>query len=180
MTMKRRLALLLAAASIATVGMLAPTSPASADEDVCVGTGTATLTPTGSLGFGYPVNAGNATTTSPHVLHPHSAGFSFTYTAGACVVKASLTATGSVTGYCGLSSGSGSTTNGHSFSFNSVGTVLVLTGDLTGVTSALPDPTHSGSCTNETATRFLITGVGVKTHGVVPQAPRTCDLTPVC
>ncbi|HVF74321.1 MAG TPA: hypothetical protein VM938_04680 [Acidimicrobiales bacterium] len=162
--MKRRLALLLAAASIATVGMLAPTSPASANTDVCAGTGTATL----SVGFGYPVN-------TVHVLHPHTANFSFGFTAGTCVSKTSLSASGTVTGYCGLSSGGGATTNGHSFNFTSTGTVLVLTGDVTGTVSAAPDPTHSGSCTNETATRFLITGEVVKSHTTA--APRLCDAT---
>ncbi|HVF74323.1 MAG TPA: hypothetical protein VM938_04690 [Acidimicrobiales bacterium] len=153
--MKRRLALLLAAASIATVGMLAPTSPASADTDVCAGTGTATL---GAPGLGYPV-----------VTPSRTVPFSFGFTAGTCTpVKTSLSASGTVTGNCGLSTGSGSTTNGHSFSFTSTGTVLVLTGDLSGTVSAVPDATHSGSCTNGTATRFLITGEVVKTHGTVP------------
>jgi hypothetical protein len=167
--MKRRLSLLLAAASIATVGMLAPTSPASADTDVCAGTGTAVL----SVGFGYPVN-----TVHPTTPHPHTSNFSFTFTAGACVVKTTgLTAGGTVTGYCGLSSGTGATTNGHSFSFNSTGTVLVLTGNVTGTVSVVPDPAAGGSCTSDNATRFLVTGAVTKTHGVAGEIPRTCETT---
>ena len=147
--MQRRIGLFLASAMLATIAMFAPASPASASHtDVCAGQGNATL----GAGLGYPVN-------TVHNLHPHSTTFSFTFgLVGACAVKVSLSATGTVTGFCGNSFGAGVTSNAHAFSFVSVGTVLVLSGQVTGVVSALPDPTHSGSCTNETAVRFLITG----------------------
>ncbi|HVF74322.1 MAG TPA: hypothetical protein VM938_04685 [Acidimicrobiales bacterium] len=162
----RRLALLPAAAALATGWALGPVTPASADIDACAGTGYAIL----SVAFGYPVN-------TVHVLHPHTSNFSFSIITGTCATKPTLTANGSVTGYCGLSSGSGSTFNAHSFSFTGTGTVLVLTGDLTGIVATVPDPVHSGSCTDETATRFLFTGAVLKTHGTLPQAPRSCDAT---
>ena len=152
--MKRRLGLLAVAGLLATLGFFAPSSPASADTDACVGQGTAIL----STGFGYP-----------QLTAKNTANFNFNFSPplGACVAKTALTANGTVNGWCGLSTGKGTTINGHSFVFQSTGTVLVLTGEVTGTVSAAPDPTHSGSCTNKTATRFIITGSATKTH--------TCD-----
>lgn len=159
--MKRRLGLLAVSAVLATIGFIAP-SPASADTDACAGTGTATL----NNGFGLPL------------VTSKTATFTFTFTAGAClpvtaggkgVPMSGLFATGTVTGACGLSTGSGSTTNGHAFSFLSQGTLLVLTGAAAGAVSAASNPTAGGSCTNTTATNFLITGAVAKRHCVVQQ-----------
>ena len=153
--MKRRFGLLAAAAVLATVGIVAP-SPASADTAECAGTGTATL----DQDFGLPV------------LTSLTADFTFTLTAGGCVgtdgVLTPLTASGTVTGACGLSTGRG-TANGHHFNFTSTGTVLVLTGPQAfGTVSAVEDPLDQGSCTNKTARNFLITGQVTLTHLVQP------------
>jgi hypothetical protein len=89
-----------------------------------------------------------------------TANFSFSFTAGACVKKVSLTATGTVTGRCGLSTGVGVTGNGHVFAFVSVGTVLTHSGEVNGEVSAVADVASGSSCVTG-ATRFLITGAAV-------------------
>ena len=147
--MKRRLGLLAASAVLATVGIIAPSSPASAHTDECSGNGTASL----STGFGLPGVTSNTA----------SFTFGFTVGAGVCASGGSLTASGTVTGACGSSTGTGTTNTGHSFSFTSAGTALVLTGGVTGTVSAVSDPT-GGSCTNKTAQRFFITGSAALTH----------------
>lgn len=153
--MKRRIALLAGAAVLATVGMFAPASPASASaQGVCAGQGTANL----STGLGLPG------------VHPaNTATFNITF--GVCVNvpnnKTTLTATGTVTGWCGLSYGQGVTQDGHRFTFTSQGTVLVVTGEVTGVVIVEPAPGTTGSCLNKTANVFLVTGLGVKTHAPV-------------
>lgn len=142
--MKRRIALLLTAA---LVSLIAP-SPASAHSDVCGGQGIARL----GGGFGLPPEAATV-------------DFTFQYgVLGVCASTTSLTAIGTVTGACGLSTGSGITNSGHTFSFTSQGTVLILTGQVTGSMSAVADPGAAGNCVDGNATRFLITGVATLTH----------------
>jgi hypothetical protein len=147
--MKTRIGLLIATAAIASATFFSPT-PASAHTDVCVGTGVAVL----SNGLGVPA------------LHPaNDANFTFQLGGGVgvgvCLAKAQLNAHGTVSGHCGLSTGEGTTTNGHEFKFTGVGTVLVLTGEVVGTVEALEDPLDSGSCLTKSATRFLVTGEAV-------------------
>jgi hypothetical protein len=148
--MKRRIALLFAAASIVSaVGVFAPT-PATAvpTGEACAGTGRATL----STGLGLPgVHAKN------------SAAFAFTLATGTCTTKSSLSATGTVTGWCGQSEGKGVTNNGRFFTFTSAGGTLVVTGELQGQVTAVADPTvANNSCTNKTATNFIVNGAVTK------------------
>lgn len=87
---------------------------------------------------------------------------------GPCAIGA----TGAVTGYCGLSSGAGTgvvTFAGQpitfTFKFFTVGGTLFFygrateghTGPMSGVAEAIPDPL-TGSCTNKTATHFILVG----------------------
>lgn len=139
-------------ASLVVLGLLAiAPGPAEAHTEACVGTGTMTLSSTwapGTDGLGW---------TAPG---PAWAEFVFTYTVGMCSTSTSLTASGVIVGTCGLSDGSG-TANGHPFSFQNIGTVLVATGGFSGLFSLVEDPMDSGSCVNNTSQNFLLTGAAV-------------------
>ena len=130
--------------------MFVTSSPASADVDVCAGTGTATL---------------NQPLTYPGIGGPVTTGFSFGFTAGTCVFKAGLSATGTVSGWCGLSSGQGETNSGHRFVWQGVGGELVLVGEVNGVVNAIPDALQGESCITG-ADRFLVQGAVEKSHCV--------------
>lgn len=157
----RRLVSLVCATAFAAVLVVAAPTPASAN-GVCAGaTGTATL----STPLVYPGVE----------LTPRSAAFAVGFSVGACLnittappgaVVKSLTATGTLNGYCGTSSGTGVTGDGHSFSWVSAGTFLLLTGGLQGVVSAIPDAVNGESCLTG-ADVFVVSGVAVKQHCVV-------------
>jgi hypothetical protein len=153
----KRIAMLLSAATVATaVAMFAPASPVSADTDVCAGTGTAQL----SGGLVYPAIDPNA----------RNVGFSFSFSAGACVAKPEgLFASGTVSGWCGLSSGRGATHQGHRFAWLGVGGELVLTGEVVGVVNAVPNALAGQSCTTNPggASQFLVQGAALKVHCTV-------------
>lgn len=144
--MKRRIGLLLAAAVVSTVGILGA-SPAQAHTTVCAGNGTATL----STGFSIPTTW-------------RTANFSFSLNTGACADGSSLSATGTVNGACGESSGYGITNSGHVFTFVSTGGTLYVTGQVTGQVTVIEDPNDANSCLNGNAIRFLITGSATLTH----------------
>jgi len=155
--MKRLIRLFTASAVVATVGFLAP-APAHAGIDECTGLGTATL---GAPGFSVPPNWRYTT-------------FSFTLNGAVCASGATtVRATGTVNGACGSSSGQGVATvdhphvapQDHKFAFVSEGTVLTLTGEVTGTVSALDDPNDTPSCLQGNAQRFLISGSVAFTHG---------------
>lgn len=156
--MKTRIGILAGALLVAGVALLGQASPSLAHDDACAGNGDATLTNvTNSSNTGFGV---------PQLHNQASATFSFNLGNGACVAKGlgGLRAGGTVTGWCGLSSGAGITNNGHSFVFTSVGTSLVVSGEVDGEVSAAEDPLDAGTCTNASATHFLITGAAVKHH----------------
>lgn len=119
-------------------------APAQAHTEVCAGTGTMTIAfPLGWVAGG-------------------TANFAFTYTVGTCVTLSSfesLSASGVITGLCGLSSGWGTTNHGHNFTFLNTGTVFVMSGEANGAFSFVEDPTDSGSCLLNTNSNFLLTGV---------------------
>jgi hypothetical protein len=74
-----------------------------------------------------------------------------------------LFASGTVSGWCGLSSGHGSTHNGHRFAWLGVGGELVLTGELVGVVNAVPNVLGGQSCASQQgASQFLVQGGAVK------------------
>ncbi|HVM12774.1 MAG TPA: hypothetical protein VM287_00385 [Egibacteraceae bacterium] len=128
----------------------AGTSEADAG-NFCSGQGIATL------GSGlWAVGLGPAkTTTFSITVDPCLAG----------VTQGSVTASGTLTGNCGRSTGKG-TIGGQKFNLETAGTVLILTPDpvtgpstVVGAGNAVADPTvQNNSCANGTATRFIVTG----------------------
>jgi hypothetical protein len=163
--MKRRMATLAALATLAGImTVFVPSSPTQAAvHAVCAGTGNAHL----SAPLFYPVNP--TTTTIP--LSPRSANFTFHLNglAAACVTVPGATvtggpsATGTVHGWCGFSVGSGTVTGGgQAFSWIGIGSMLVVTGNATGVVNASPNLVAGDSCVSG-ADDFIITGVAVLT-----------------
>lgn len=147
--MRRRLAAPLAAVlAVSGLSVFATARPAAAIW-VCPGLGTfQTGNPVYYPGFG---------STSQN-------SFVFTFGIGACVhipsgtTTKTITATGVFLGYCGFSSGAGTTGNGDLFAFVGVGGVLVVTGHTVGTLTIAPDVLNGESCTTG-ADRFLIAGV---------------------
>ena len=180
--MRRRLAMLLSATLVAgAAAILVPASPASAGVHVCAGTGIAVLT----TGLTYPATTVAAVPPAvplppnPHPVHvtvTHQArttGFSFGFgPAGACVnsnptppgpgnVKFSVNADGLVSGWCGLSSGTGTLRLGNNprFAWVGIGGTLILTGGVTGVVAAVPDTLAGHSCNSHAgASQFTVVG----------------------
>jgi hypothetical protein len=183
--MRRRIASLLGATLVlSALSVLAP-APASADNNVCVGQGTANVGP----GLTYPVTV--ETTTAPtvdvRVRQPRTAGFAFLFGIGTCApdLNKQLTAGGTLTGWCGHSSGQGTTSNGHNFAFVSAASFLIITGEVVGIVNAVPDPLAANNSCNSSggANRFLVTGAVALVHcpvaGVVvlTAIPITATLT---
>ena len=138
------------------MGLVTP-GPAHAGIDVCAGLGTATLA---APGLSVPPNWRYTT-------------FSFTLNGAICASReASVTATGTVSGACGSSSGQGVATvshphtapQDHKFAFVSEGTVWTLTGEVTGVATATEDPNDTPSCLAGNAQRFFLDGSLSFTH----------------
>jgi len=182
--MRRRISLLLATVLAGTTMLFGPTQPASAAVVCAIGNGAVTVTP----GLLYPVLLGLGATAQDHFvdilignqttpLHAFTLGISV----GGCVhVDASPTlapgaANGSLLGFCGHSTGTG-TINGETFAYVSAGTFLVLTGGAVGLASAVPTPL-TGSCGHVAtgaplpptttfglpggATQFIVSGAGL-------------------
>lgn len=145
----KRIAMLLTAAVIAASAAILPASPASAHTDVCVGNGTATLTG-GALLY---VGLGSAL-----------ANFTLGLTGACAGGGGGLVATGTVHGYCGLSTGNGMAA-GHNVSWIGLGSMLVLFLEVTGVVNASVNVLAGASCTTGAAS-FLVTGGGAFTHGL--------------
>lgn len=153
--MKKRLAAIAALAMItAGVGTMVA-APAQADVVSCVAQGTATL----SGGLGLPVLTSNSVT------------FNLSSNVAVCSnLGLSVTASGSLAGACGLSSGSGTVSLGgssHGFTYQSAATVLVLGangGGVVGVVNAFADPTvANNSCASGTAHTFQVQGTVAST-----------------
>lgn len=206
--MRRRIASLLAVGLLAAViGVLVPSSPASGGVHVCGGAGTATT----GAGLLYPVSAVPPVTgLLPPLPHPHivvhqatntTFGFEFSI-AGACAntnptppgpgnVKLTVTANGVVSGWCGLSSGSGVLNLGASprFAWIGIGGFLVLTGGLIGIVNAVPNVAAGESCNglpHQGADNFIVTGAAIafdhcalKSKGLTPVTVPTGGLTTV-
>ena len=171
--MRRRLAMLLSATLVAGLAViLVPASPASAGVHVCGISGQASLT----TGLTYPVTAAVGLPWGPLPPHPHpihitvhqprTTTFVFNVSiVGGCInsnppnVKSPtfgtpITAFGTVSGWCGLSSGSGTitlTASNMRFAWIDVGGILVVTGGVAGVVNAMPDTLAGHSCNNSNA-----------------------------
>lgn len=172
--MRRRLAML-SAVVLVSAGALGPgpTNPASAT-NVCAGLGTATVTP-GLLAPIVPLTGSLPSLNTSiwlllDALETSAFVFGIGPTGGICTsgtATQTITATGTVNGYCGHSAGSGVDDQGHVFGWVGVGTLLVITGELTGAVIANPNPTNpSTSCFNGHggATDFIVTGAVLRTN----------------
>lgn len=147
--MRHRLSLVSTIVFVASLGLVLPSQPASADTDVCAfqaGYHTST-------GLGYPV-----------VTPKTTANFVFKLTLGSCMIKTHIDALGTVNGWCGLATGNGTTDNGHDFVFQNTGTISLFTGELVGVASHIPDPFTTINCAGRSEIRFLLTGAFLKVH----------------
>lgn len=170
--MRRVISFLAVALIAATAAVLAP-APASAHDAVCAGQGLATT----GAGLLYPL-VGSSTSGTGTVtvnLAPTTTTFAFGFTLGDCVPLGSkpggLTASGTVSGWCGLSSGHGDTDNNpavtgpHPFAWVGVGSSLVITGELVGVVNASPNVLNNESCTAAGgADEFLVSGAVALRH----------------
>lgn len=173
--MRRRLATLLSAALVAAgMATLVPARPAAAT-GVCTGLGN--LTTGAPLTF--PITALLLDPSLPHPLHvtvhqPVTTGFVVSFPVGTCIntngaatTTKTLTATGVVSGWCGLLSGFGVTGDGFRFAVIMVGTAVIHTGGLNGLVTGIPDTLAGQSCNRNKgsgATQFIVGGATLKTH----------------
>ena len=161
--MKKSLATVLVSLAFVTANTWGP-APASAHTDVCAGQGLFTS----SAGVGLP-----------GLSPPRTASYVVDFLVGVCSVKtAAFGAAGTMTGWCGLAWGTGTTNNspGHSFSFTWSGTTMTFTGEVTGELYVAED----GNCRNGTAARFAAGGALSKTHTtptVTPPLQTVCQAT---
>lgn len=191
--MRRRLAMLLSATLlVASAAVLVPASPAAAGVGVCAGQGVATL----SQGLLYPMSALVQAVTPglPHPVHvvaPHqpvTTSFVFSIQIGACAYSNAptvdtISAAGMVSGWCGLSSGTGVTNRGARFTWVSAGSIIVLTGGIIGVVHALPEPLDmTKDCNGNKGggeTEFIIVGAAlIFDHCAVKQKTSTTVTVP--
>ena len=151
----------LALAAAPLVALATPASAHGSGAHVCAGTGEIVMT----VPLFYPINPGPPPSLNP----PSSATFSgnlgvcanvHTAPPGADVsINASLN--GSVNGHCGRSTGSVSINAHASASFQTAGSIVVISGGATvGVANAIP--VVGSSCLNGAA-RFQVTGAAVVT-----------------
>lgn len=128
--------LVLAVASLITV----QSTPAVA-ADVCAGAGIAHA----GASLSYP--SGPTKTTS----------FGMNIDAGTCTSGQRFSATGTITGHCGLFSGSGHTTTGKAVQYNHSGTLLLLSGEAVGVFVMTEQLASSPNC-RVGGTRWWVAG----------------------
>lgn len=155
MLTRRRLPLLLVLL-LAASPLVAPR--AEAHEDSCVAYGLMAT----SAGFGAALTA-----------DPTTADFAWSVSFGVCASWSAVSATGTITGWCQLAWGTGTTDKGHTFDFVSAGTRVYYTGEMAGAGHMFPDPLAPGSCANGTVGYFITSVEVVLAHGV----PRRCDVT---
>lgn len=148
-----RIARLFAVLAVMTVGLTALRLPAGAHTDECASNGDFTL----STPFVSPAS-GSA----------QSAGFNMSFWNAVCSSGSnSLSAYGSVSGFCALASGTG-VMNAHPFTFQWVGNLLIFSGDVQGV-FRLQDGAMPVSTTCLTgASQFNVVGAVRFVHGVPP------------
>ena len=139
--MRRRIAVVIAAVA-SVVAVPGAFSPASAHTDACVGislgnAGTlgylATGSPSGTVGFGVQMGAG---------------------TIGTCAGLGNLSITGTLSGWCEVTTGSGETGDGHSFTVTGSGYALVLSGEVTGTIKLYAESTSALPCQPEISNQF--------------------------
>ena len=159
----RRASILGATLAVSALAMASPVSPASADTNVCVGQGVAVTGP-----LVYPTTV--TTTTAPSAIvtvqAPRTVGFAFNIVLGTCAPDfgKGLAATGALSGWCGHSSGTGVTAQGHRFALLGAGSFLLLTGGVTGVVNTFHDLLIAHNDCLDGATNWFVTGVLLLTH----------------
>ena len=164
--MTRRMAVFLSALLAAGAWAVPAPQPAGAIES-CAFEGTAT---TGAP-LTYPGFSTSAQTT-----------FAFAFNIGTCrhipslTASKTITATGSVLGWCGLSSGLGTTGNGDLFAWIGAGGVLEITGHTNGSATVIPDVLVGESCTTG-ADQFIVTGAVVLNNCSSLLGPDVDELT---
>jgi hypothetical protein len=138
--MRRRLGVLLAGSLVATCLAVGYTSAPVASAQ-CGGQGNAHL----SQKIGLP-GAGTRTNVG------------FTLTTRCTIGGGTRTATGTIkSAACGRSTGGKGSVSGNSFKFQTVGTLGIVTGQVTGVFQAVSDVRKGDSCLNKSADDFLVT-----------------------
>lgn len=143
----RRLVVL--AVLVAGLGVGPGITSSQAHTDACTGTGNMTT----STGLGLPA------------LSVNTANFAITFpVVGRCLFKITLFMTGILTGACGLATGAGVTSNGHTFVFVWTTDEMQFSGEVQGTLYVREDPNDAGSCLNKTATNFIVAGTLVMTH----------------
>jgi hypothetical protein len=173
--MRHRLAAPTAVALVASsLALLVPASPASADTNVCVGQGVATTGP-----LVYPITVSTAPSVTLNA--PRTVGFAFGINIGTCApdLGKNLTATGTVNGWCGLSSGKGTTGQGHRFAWIAAGGVAVVTGEVDGIATFTPDPLIAGNSCLTGATQWLVTFAVVLHHCLVAMTKFLTNVGPL-
>ena len=133
---------LAAAVMIAAVGAAAPT-PASAGTAYCAGVWHMTT----GAGFFLP-GLGSSTYTT-----------SFNMDGGTCVPSHGAYASGTISGTCDRLSGTGQWAGYHFFTFQSVGSVVLFTGQVIGVMHIAPEALNGHSCFSGARTFLLEGGV---------------------
>jgi hypothetical protein len=150
--MRRRLAALVAVV-LGGAGAGVPLAPAAAT-NACAGQATLTT----STPISYPVTV-STSPLSVAVRQPPWTAWALSATPGlsACApnMAKALHATGTLSGWCGLHSATGTTANGHRFAWVNVGAVMVITGGLNGVAVVEPNVAANQSCVSG-ATSFLV------------------------
>lgn len=162
--MRRRAATLILTALLAATATAAVPSPASA-VGACVGVG---VLHSGAPLFHHVIVTAPpfSPTTTVTVTPPVTAAFAAGVTVGACadvtttpspgVTFGNWSLTGIKSGWCGQSTGTGVTNDGHRFAWVEVGSKLLFTGDLVGFVSGyVPDVVAGQSCVTG-ATQFLM------------------------
>jgi len=159
--------LLSAGLMVAGAMVFGPADPASAT-DVCAGTGTANIGAPGLLAPLFPlINQLGPTTANILLLQDslETLPFNFFTDTGACTPDlTTLAAGGFVNGYCGHSGGQATDNDGHDFGWVSIGGTLIITGELTGLAQATPNPLiannscFTGHPNREGALTFIVAG----------------------
>lgn len=159
----KRIVALIVGAIVASLLVVVPSAPASADTGVCAGAGTITL----GGGLYFPLLGPKRTLPFTLALN----------VAGICVTEQgtkTLNAVGTVNGYCGLAYGRGAAfglSGPFDFSFFNVGALLIFTGHISGAAVVMVAPGQSCLPTGPGASQFVFAGAVGKSHVVPPVVP---------
>ncbi|HVF75105.1 MAG TPA: hypothetical protein VM938_08650 [Acidimicrobiales bacterium] len=137
----------------AIVGLPA-TGPATAHTGVCTFDGVMHL----SAGLWHADPFAPSVTTS----------FNFVYTTGLCTANKNVNTSGTITGWCGMATGTGATASGHAFSLAWNGATMTFSGAFAGAFHVTDIPFDTGDCAQGTARNFTARGTVLKSHTTLP------------